>query len=93
MQLKGNTTMISMLNDIPTELIMSCNWIILTHRLGDYLFQNDECFKSGKRISKIKSGGSIGYKINGRFRSLTWIKANRKLHFEVMCEDVELLPF
>lgn len=85
--------MITRLHDIPTEQIMSCNWIIITHRLGDYLFQNDECFKSGKRISKIKSGGSIGYKINGRFRSLTWIKANRKLHFKVMCEDLELLPF
>ena len=85
--------MITRLSDIPKDRIMSCKWIIITHRLGDYLFENEDCFKGRKRISKIKSGGSIGYKINGRFRSLTWIKAHRKPHFDVMCEDVEFLPF
>ena len=85
--------MITTLNDIPFERLINCEWIIITHKLGDYLFQNDECFKQEKRIKLIKCGGSIGYKINGKFRSLTWLKQNRKPHIKVMCDKIELTPF
>ena len=85
--------MIVGINDIPFDKIISCEWVIITHKLGDYLFQNDECFKGKKRIKLIKCGGSIGYKINGKFRSLTWIRLNMKPHIEVFAENIELLPF
>lgn len=85
--------MITRLNDIPFDKLISCEWVIITHQLGDYLFQNDECFKDNRRIKLIKCGGSIGYKINGKFRSLTWLKQNRKPHIQVMCDKLELTPF
>lgn len=85
--------MITRLNDIPFERLISCEWLIITHKLNDYFFQNDECFKSGKRLKLIKCGGSVGYKINGKFRSLTWLKHNRKPHIEVWVDKVELTPF
>lgn len=85
--------MITSLHDIPFERLISCEWIIITHKLEDYLFQNDECFRGNKRLKLIKSGGSIGYKINRKFRSLTWIKQNRKPHIQVMCDKLELTPF
>ena len=85
--------MLTSLRDIPFERLISCEWIIITHQLGDYLFQNDECFKGGRRIKLIKCGGSIGYKINGKFRSLTWLKQNRTPHIEVWCKNIQLIPF
>lgn len=47
--------MITRLNDIPFERLISCEWIIITHKLGDYLFQNDECFKQQThQINKMR---------------------------------------
>lgn len=85
--------MISRLHDIPFKRLISCEWVIITHKFGDYLFQNDECFKGNKRVKLIKCGGSVGYKINDKFRSLTWLKQNRKPHIKVMCDKLELTPF
>jgi hypothetical protein len=85
--------MITGLNNIPFERLMSYEWVIITHQFGEYMFQNNECFKNGKRLKLIKCGGSIGYKINGKFRSLTWLIANRKPIIKVFIKNVELLPF
>lgn len=85
--------MISRLNDIPFDRVITCEWIIITHKLGDYYFQNDECFKKNKRLKLIKCGGSVGYKINGKFRSLTWIKQIRRPHINVWADKLELTPF
>jgi hypothetical protein len=85
--------MITRVLDIPSDKIMTCNWVIITHKLGDYLFSNNDCYKKGKQICLIKCGGSIGYKINGKFRSLTWIAKNKKPCIEVYASNIELLPF
>jgi len=85
--------MITSLNDIPFDKVMSCEWVIITHKINQYKFQNNECFKGNKQLKLIKCGGSIGYKLNGKFRSLTWIKANRKPVIEVMVCNVKYYPF
>ena len=85
--------MITRLNDIPFEKLISCEWVIITHKLNGYFFQNDECFNGNRRLKLFKCGGSVGYKINGKFRSPTWLKQNRKPHIEVWLDKVELIPF
>jgi hypothetical protein len=91
--LKVNKTMIAALKDIPFDKVMSCEWVIITHKIDQYKFQKNDCFKYSKQLKLIKCGGSVGYKLNGKFRSLTWIKANRKPTIEVMVRNVEYYPF
>jgi hypothetical protein len=55
---------------------------------GDDMYRSDL-----KQLKKIKCGGSIGYKLNGRFRSMTWIKLNRKPVIKVMVKKYEIMPF
>ena len=86
-------SMKSRLNDIPFERLLSCEWIIITHKYDRYYFENNRCFLPNKELKLIKCGGSIGYKINGKFRSLTWIKQNRKPHIAVWCNNIQLIPF
>lgn len=87
-----NKSVISSIRDLPFELV-DCQFIIITHRLGEYLFSDDECYKGKRQLSMIRCGGSNGYKINGTFKSLTWLRANRKRHIEVLVKDYILLPF
>jgi len=42
-----------------------------------YVFnQHKECYnlRTGKRLKKVKQGGSIGYNIKGKFHSLTALR-------------------
>lgn len=80
--------MIARLNDIPFERLLSCEWIIITHKYDRYYFENNRCFLTHKELKQIKCGGSIGYKINGKFRSISWLKQNRKLYIEVWCKNI-----
>lgn len=85
--------MITRINDLPFEVI-DCQFIIITHKFGEYLFSGDECFKGTTRQLKMqRCGGSNGYKINGTFKSLSWLRDNRKRHIEVLVKDYTLLPF
>ncbi len=85
--------MLTAISDIPMNRLMSCEWVIITHQLGNYLFENDRCFSPNKELCLIKCGGSVGYKLNGKFRSLTWLKYNRKPIIKVMIGKYELIPF
>lgn len=87
-----NNSMIARINDLPFEII-DCEFIIITHKLGDYLFSGDDCYKNNRQLSMIRCGNSNGYKINGLFKSLTWLKHNRKRHIEVLVKDYTLMPF
>ena len=91
--MKGNNSMMTRLYDIPFDRLLSCEWVIITHKLDRYFFENNRCFLPHKELKPIKCGGSIGYKINGKFRSLTWLKQNRKPHIEVWCRNIQLIPF
>lgn len=84
--------MIIRLKDLPSE-IMDCEFIIITHRLGSYFFENDRCFKNGKELKMQRCGNSNGYKINGVFKSLTWLKQHRVPYIDVWVDWVELMPF
>ena len=86
--------MITRLNDIPSERITDCEFIIITHRIGDYFMSGDDCFRfDGKQLKMIRCGNSNGYKLNGLFRSMTWIKYHRRLSIDIWLRHFELLPF
>lgn len=65
----------------------------MTHRIGNYLFSNLDCYKGGKRLKIIRCGGSNGYKLDGRFRSLNWINEKKKPIIEVYFCKLETAPF
>lgn len=84
--------MVARINDLPFEII-DCEFIIITHKFGEYLFSDDECYKGDRQLKLIRCGNSNGYKISGKFKSLTWLKANRKRHIEVLVKNYTLMPF
>lgn len=47
-----------------------CKWRLKTS--PNYVFSSDKCFnsKTGREIKQVYNNGSIGYNINGKFRSL-----------------------
>jgi hypothetical protein len=86
--------MITDFRNIPFERLLSCEWVIITHLINGYLMSGDDMYRSDlKQLKQIKCGGSIGYKLNGRFRSMTWIKLNRKPVIKVMVKKYEIMPF
>lgn len=84
--------MISSIRSLPFEII-DCEFIIITHKYGEYLFSMDECYKGNRKLKMQRCGGSNGYKIKGIFKSLTWLHNNRKPHIEVLVKDYTLMPF
>ncbi len=86
--------MITSISDIPFDRLLSCEWLIITHKIEGYLMSGDEVYRHDyKQLKQIKCGGSIGYKLNGRFRSMSWIILNRKPTIKIMVKRYEILPF
>lgn len=91
--------MIINISAIPTERIMSCDFVIITHYLPntDYVFSGNEVYKkingNLKPISTYMSGRCKVVKINGKPKSLTWLKANRKPKIETFIKNIQILPF
>lgn len=91
--------MIATLKNIPFERVLKCEFIVITHKLDGYLFSGNECYKPIgtrlKRLKMIRSGNSNGYKLNGKFRSLTWCNGRKSNHVDVFVEyePTNLCPF
>ena len=84
---------------IPSSRIISCEFIIITHYLpnSDYLFCGDEVYKKiGERLKPIAtyiSGRCKVVKIDGKPKSLSYLKSKRKPMVAVYFKDLELTPF
>lgn len=85
--------MITSLSCIDFEQLIDYEFIVITHKLGEYLFSGDDCYKNGKKLTMGRVGGSNGYYINGKFRSLSWLKSNRKLTIDFLVKVNEIVPF
>lgn len=53
--------------------------------IGKYTIKNGKIFNKGKEIKKTVKGYTIGFWINGKFRSLSYINKHAKKQEYIKC--------